>query len=35
MVIKVLKDQPIPADGLILGTPSADVVFVSTKNLDG
>lgn len=34
MVIKVLKDQQIPIDGLIIG-PASDVVFLSTKNLDG
>jgi phospholipid-translocating ATPase len=33
-VIKVEKDQEIPADILILDSPK-EVVFVSTMNLDG
>lgn len=34
MVMKIMKDEQIPMDGLIIGA-SSDVVFVSTKNLDG
>jgi len=33
-IIKVEKDQEIPADLLIISAPK-DVVFVSTMNLDG
>lgn len=34
MVVKVVKDQQVPMDGLIVGS-SSEVVFVSTKSLDG
>jgi len=33
-IVKVEKDEEVPADLLILSAPS-DVVFVSTMNLDG
>ena len=33
-IVKVLKDEEIPADLLLVSAPK-DIVFVSTMNLDG
>jgi len=33
-VVKVMKDEEIPADLLIINAPK-DIVYVSTMNLDG
>lgn len=33
-VVKVMKDEEIPADLLIISAPK-DIVYVSTMNLDG
>lgn len=34
MVVKVMKDQQVPMDGLVIRA-SSDIVYLSTKNLDG
>ena len=33
-IVKVLKDEEVPADLLLINAPK-DIVFVSTMNLDG